>query len=162
MRLATVTVVVCSMTAVAYTGSTAAQEQRKTFKVLVLDALDGKPQSNVSVTYFCEGQGYKPDQEIKTGIDGSAEIPYQCEAGTRIEISVIPPENSKPAKTKEECGSVQAMTIEQILATGLISEPTGAGNIWCPNKQRSKLKAMPGQITVFVKKPTWWQRHVAG
>lgn len=139
-----------------------AQEPTKTFKVLVLDALDGKPQSDVSVNYFCEAEGYKRGQEVKTGSNGSAEIPYLCKAGTRIEISLSPPENSNPAKTKEECGTVEPMTIEQILATGLISEPTGAGNIWCPDKQRRRLKAIPGQITVFVKKPTWWQRHVAG
>lgn len=123
----------------------AAQEPARTFKVLVLDALDGKPQSQVSVNYSCEGQGYKRDQEVKTVGDGSAEIPYRCKAGIRIEISLFPPENSNPAKTKEECGTVEPMTIEQIVATGLISEPTGAGNIWCPDKQRRRLKAIPGK-----------------
>ena len=37
-----------------------------------------------------------------------------------------------------------------------------AGNIWCPNKVSKILKTAPGLVVIFVKKPTWWQPHVAG
>lgn len=129
--------------------------QTPTFHVLVLDALNGEPQPWVTVDYFCEGQGFKGNS-IKTGTDGKAEIPYMCKDGARIEISTNPPGN------KEECGGVDALKIDDILTGGFISEPTGAGGIWCPNRQRRKLHPVPGQVTVFVKKPTWWQAHVAG
>ena len=129
--------------------------QIPTFHVLVLDALNVEPQPQVTVDYFCEGQGFKGDS-VKTGSDGKAEIPYKCKDGARIEILLIPPGN------KDECGGVDALKISDILASGFISEPTGAGNDWCPNKQRRKLHTVPGQVTVFVKKPTWWQAHVAG
>lgn len=131
--------------------------QTLAFRLLVLDALNGEPQSGVRVEYFCEGEGFRGDS-INTASDGKAEIPSKCKCknGTRIEISELPPGN------KEECGGVDALTIGEILTKGFISEPTGAGNIWCPNKQRRRLRAVPGQVTVFVKKPTWWQAHVAG
>jgi hypothetical protein len=129
--------------------------QAPTFRVLVLDALNGEPQPQVEVDYFCEGQGFK-GESAKTGLDGKAEIPYKCKGEARIEISLIPLGN------KDECGGVDALEIGDILTNGFISEPTGAGNDWCPNKQRRKLHSVPGQVTVFVKKPTWWQAHVAG
>jgi hypothetical protein len=133
-----------------------ASGQTLKFKVLVLDALDGKPQAGVSVRYFCEGNGWTPLDEVKTGSNGLTEVPYKCEDGAEnITVEV-------PGETKEECGGVGVLRIGDILTRGIISEPTGAGGIWCPNKQRRKLKPVPGQVTVFVKKPTWWQSHVAG
>ena len=129
--------------------------QVPTFHVLVLDALNGRPQAQVKVNYFCEALGSKRDS-VKTGVDGKAEIPFECANGARIEIWLIPPGD------KDECGGVEPLKIGDILTAGFISEPNGAGNDWCPNKQRRKLHPVPGQVTVFVKKPTWWQAHVAG
>ena len=61
----------------------------------------------------------------------------------------------------EECGSLEPQTIEQILDVGVISKPTAAGGIWCPARISEKLKLLPGQVIIFAKKPTWWQKHVA-
>jgi hypothetical protein len=133
--------------------------QTPTFKVLVLDALNGKPQPGVSVEYFCPGQGWKRPPEVKTGPDGAAEVPYACKDGEEA-LNVFPP-GDKGAK--EECGGgPPEMKLSDIMTTGIISEPTADGNIWCPAKQRRKLKPVPGQVTIFVKKPTWWQSHIAG
>jgi hypothetical protein len=132
--------------------------QAPTFKVLVLDALNGKPQPGVRVEYFCPGQGLKPAPEVKTGSDGVAEVPYVCKEGE--EVNVFPPGDRA---AKEQCGGGPAnMKLSDIMTTGIISEPTADGNIWCPAKQRRKLKPVPGQVTIFVKKPTWYQSHIAG
>ncbi|MGA2217361.1 MAG: hypothetical protein ABSG51_04700 [Terracidiphilus sp.] len=126
------------------------------FKVLVLDALDGKPQAGVKVEYFCEGKGRSPQDEVKTGSDGITEVPYKWGDGAEnITVDV-------PGESKEECGGVGILRIGDILSRGVISEPTGAGGIWCPSKQRRKFGPVPGLVTVFVKKPTRWQSHVAG
>jgi len=47
------------------------------------------------------------------------------------------------------------------MQVGVISKPTADGGIWCPAKVSKKLKPIPGQVIIFVKKPTWWQKHVA-
>jgi hypothetical protein len=149
-RLATVVLVLLS------TLTTIAGAQSSNFNVLVLDALDGKPQSGAIVRYFCEGLGWNPQNEAKTGLNGIAEVPYQCQEGLEnITVDV-------PGEAKGECGGLGALKLSDILAKGIISEPNGAGGYWCPTKQRHKLKPVPGQVTVFVKKPTWWQSHVAG
>jgi hypothetical protein len=132
--------------------------QAPTFKVLVLDALNGKPQSGVSVEYICAGRREGRGQAT-TDANGVAEVPYPCEEGTE-EINVFPPEGKG---AKEQCGGGPAeMKLSDIRNTGIICEPTADGNIWCPTNQRRKLKPVPGQVTIFVKKPTWWQSHIAG
>ena len=50
-------------------------------------------------------------------------------------------------------------TEAQIIA---IVKEVESGGIWCPARVSKTLKSVPGQITVFVKKPTWWQSHGAG
>jgi hypothetical protein len=136
----------------------------QSFKVLVLDALNGKPQTNVRVDYFCEGQVGRslnsPMQSILTGSDGVAQVPFGCRNGARIELSVLPPGNDE--YSKEECGGLEPEPFDKIMANGFISDPSGAGNIWCPRKVSRKLKPVPGEVIIFVKKPTWWQVHVAG
>jgi hypothetical protein len=130
--------------------------QTPKFKVLVLDALDGKPQPGVVITSFCEGIGFSSFHEFKTASDGIADVIYYCDEGhEEIDVEV-------PGEAKGECGGLGALTLTDILTKGIISVPNGAGNYWCPTKQRRKLKPVPGQIIIFVKKPTWWQSHVAG
>jgi 5-hydroxyisourate hydrolase-like protein (transthyretin family) len=131
-------------------------------KVLVLDALDGKPQVKVIVQYSCEGQSWSPANEVSTGDDGKAEVPFKCGKEGRIGFSVFAPDWEHSEYAKSECGGLGAKTLEEILLTGFISDPSGAGNIWCPRKISRTLKPVPGQVTIFMKKPTWWQVHVAG
>jgi hypothetical protein len=134
--------------------------------VLVLDALSGKPQSGMDVLYFCEGNVNEHrlngiQEVVATDDTGVASIPFKCPSNVRIILSVVS-HTDRSWREKEECGGVEPQTLNQILATGFISDPASAGSIWCPVKISKKLKPIPGQVTVFVKKPTWWQAHVAG
>lgn len=133
-------------------------------KVLVLDALNGKPQPNVEIAYFCTGLPRKtppnpattsPYRAITNSV-GLALLTYPCGGGEQIEISVYPPDK------KEQCGDDVKTSLKDVISMGFISNPSAAGGIWCPTKVSKTLKSVPGQITVFVKKPTWWQSHVAG
>jgi 5-hydroxyisourate hydrolase-like protein (transthyretin family) len=125
--------------------------------VLVLDALDGKPQANVEVEYFCAGppRNSVPNRSI-TNKEGIAKISNFCNDKQKIEISVYPPNK------KEQCGDDAVMTFNDVVSVGFLSKPDSAGGIWCPNKVGRTLKPVPGQVIVFVKKPTWWQSHIAG
>jgi hypothetical protein len=83
---------------------------------------------------------------------GITTVSYACNEEQVIEIEVFPPNK------KEQCGDLNNIT-----SMGFLSNPTGAGGIWCPVKVSRALKPVPGgQVTIFVKKPTWWQSHVAG
>ena len=89
---------------------TAAESAGQTlkFKVLVLDALDGKPQIGVEVTSFCEGVGYIPHNEVKSGSDGVAEEAYQCKEGAeQITVDV-------PGEAKGECGGLGALKLSNM------------------------------------------------
>ena len=136
-----------------YQTSAGAQD----LKVLVLDALNGKPQANVEVEYFCAGPplNSKP-KTATTNIDGFAEISNYCNDNQKIEISVYPPNR------KEQCGDDAVMTFNEVVSAGFVSKPDSAGGIWCPTKVSRTLKPVPGQVILFVKKPTWWQSHIAG
>ena len=126
-------------------------------KVLVLDALNGKPQANVKVEYFCSNPRLLHNSEHKmtsTSNEGLAAFPNPCSDEEEIEIAVYPRE-------KEECG-VGPVTLKEILSVGFIAKPDADGGIWCPTKVSRTLKPVPGQVVLFVKKPTWWQSHVAG
>lgn len=126
-------------------------------KVLVLDALNGKPQANVEVESLCAGLPRNfSGKSALTNNKGIATIPYVCNDKQRIEILVYPPNK------KEQCGDDVNTNLGDVISLGFISNPSAAGGIWCPTKVSKTLKAVPGQITVFVKKPTWWQSHVAG
>ena len=133
-------------------------------KDLVLDALNGKPQANVEVAYFCTGLPRKtqpnpattsPLRAITNSV-GLALFANPCDAGEEIEVSVY------PADKKEQCGDDVKTNPNDVISMGFVSNPSAAGGIWCPTKVSKTLKSVPGQITVFVKKPTWWQSHVAG
>lgn len=125
-------------------------------QVLVLDALDGKFQANVAVEYFCVGppRNSVPSRAI-TNNEGFVKISNYCNDKQKIEISVYP-------TRKEQCGDDAVMTFDDVVSAGFISNPSSAGGIWCPTKVSKKLKPVPGQVIIFVKKPTWRQSHVAG
>ncbi len=128
----------------------------QSLNVLVLDALDGKPQPNVKVEYYCVGlpRNSGPNRAI-TNNEGFAKISNFCSDKQEIDISVYPPNK------KEQCG-VGPITLKEILSVGAVAQPDAAGGIWCPTKVSKSLKPVPGQVIIFVKKPTWWQSHVAG
>jgi hypothetical protein len=126
-------------------------------KVLVLDALDGKPQANVEVKYFCVGPpSNSAPQAATTNNEGFSTISNFCNEKQEIDILVFPPNN------KEECGGDAGMNFNDVLSRGFVSKPDSAGGIWCPTKVSRTLKPVPGRVILFVKKPTWWQSHVAG
>ncbi|HEX6770620.1 MAG TPA: hypothetical protein VF126_01250 [Acidobacteriaceae bacterium] len=132
------------------------QASAQDLKVLVLDALNGKPQANVEVEYFCtRTQHNSAHKKALTSKDGSAKFPNPCSTEEEIEILVSPPDK------KEQCG-VGPITLKDILSVGAVAKPDSAGGIWCPTKMSRTLKPVPGQVILFVKKPTWWQSHVAG
>jgi hypothetical protein len=125
------------------------------FQVLVLDALDGKPQSGVMVDYFCEGQVFDAAREVRTNLQGIAEVPFSCGSGTRIGLSV----NSVTTPTdKYECGWLRAVTLEEIMLSGVISKPNSDG-FWCPARVSRKLKPVPGRVILFIKRESWLQSH---
>jgi hypothetical protein len=128
-------------------------------QVLVLDALDGKPQANVKVEPLCSGlPRNSPGKTAFTNDKGIATVSYVCNEKQVIEIAVFPPNK------KEQCGADAKTNLNDATSVGFISDPSSAtiGGMWCPNKVSKKLKPVPGQVTIFVKKPTWWQSHVAG
>jgi hypothetical protein len=126
-------------------------------KLLVLDALDGKPQANVKVEYFCAGPPLNsPSKTALTNGEGLAKISNFCSDKQEIEISVFPPNK------KEQCGDDAVTTFNDAVSVGFVSKPNSAGGIWCPTKVSRNLKPVPGQVVLFVKKPTWWQSHIAG
>jgi hypothetical protein len=125
-------------------------------RVLVLDALDGKPQAGVNVDYLCDEIPHSTTTYKITDETGTAEVPFSCRPGNKIELDAV------PSSRKEGCGGGVAATLQEIESVGVISRPDSAGGIWCPTKISRKLTAVPGQVTLFVKKPTWWQSHVAG
>lgn len=131
--------------------------QSPQFKVLVLDALNGKPQRNVKVEWFCVGPPINQwGASTFTNEMGIATVSFACDEKKVIEIEVFPPNK------KEQCGDDVNTNLNDIVSMGFMSNPTAAGGIWCPTKVSKALKPVPGQVTIFVKKPTWWQSHVAG
>jgi hypothetical protein len=131
------------------------------FTVLVLDALSGKPQPNVTVGYNCtpnDPHGLNsPEESSLTGPNGATRIVYRCAANEKVAIGV-----DNIAGRKLQCGGLDALTLQEITSKGIVAQPGSAGSIWCPDKVSKKLKPQPGQVILFVKKPTWWQSHIAG
>ena len=125
-------------------------------RVLVLDASNGKPQAKVKVEYFCtRPQHNSAHQWTQTNGEGFLTFSNPCSEEEEIEITIYPTDH------KEQCG-VGAVTLKDILSVGVVAQPDAAGGIWCPTKVSKNLKPVPGQVILFVKKPTWWQSHVAG
>ena len=145
----------CWFLMVALSPQDKAMDQHLT--VLVLDALDGKPQAGVKVHYFCMGKvHHSPEKSTVTNLEGVAVVPYSCGDDDSIELSTSPPTR------KEQCGDVPSLAYSVIASGGVVSKPDAAGGIGCPTKVSRKLKPVPGQVIIFVKKPTWLQSHVAG
>lgn len=141
-----------------------APARAQTFKVRVVDALNGKPYDDIPIIYYCDdpAQLKISRKRTVTDSDGFAVVPYECKDGKRVKASTfISKGESIWAGKVEECGDLEPQTIEEILNSGVISKPTAAGGIWCPSKVRKKMKPSPGQVVIFVKKPTWWQTHIA-
>ena len=126
-------------------------------KVIVLDDLSGKPYGGIEVTYTCDGHTWTPSQRTKTDASGLAEVKYPCAAGEKLFIGTY-----IEGDRLSECGELEAQPLTKILNEGVISDPRSAGGIWCPAKISKRMKPVPGEVIIFVKKPTWWQSHVAG
>jgi hypothetical protein len=125
-------------------------------QVLVLDALNGKPQANVEIEYFCtRPQHNTAHRTARTNNEGLATFVNPCSNDEEIEMAIYPPDK------KEQCG-VGPITLKEIQTVGVVSKPDADGGIWCPPRVSRTLKPVPGQVILFVKKPTWWQSHVAG
>jgi hypothetical protein len=134
--------------------------QAQMFKVSVLNALNGTPFKGVKVFYICEGQYFDPSKWFMTDTNGIAEIPYVCR-DTRVKIDLGTGSDTIWDSKVEECGDLTYQTLQQILDIGIISNPTAEGGLWCPAKISKKMKPIPGQVIIFVKKPTWYQKNIA-
>ena len=123
-------------------------------RVLVLDALSGKPQSGAEVHYFCQSgtHNFLPADSDITNSEGIAIVAYRCKEDQKIEFFVT-------ALPKEECGGLDTVTFKEISSVGIISAPDGEGQMQCPTKISRKLRPVPGQVIIFIKKPSWWQSH---
>ena len=125
------------------------------FKVLVLDAVSGQPQSNMHVNFFCQDsrRNYSIEED-DTDDEGAVVVAYACkgeEPKIAIDVTGLP---------KEQCGGSEVVaTFEEISSKGIISAPDAAGEMHCTTKISRKLKPVPGQVVIFVKKPSWWQSH---
>lgn len=59
-------------------------------RVLVLDALDGKPQAGVNVDYLCGEIPHSTTAYEITDKTGTAEVPFSCRPGNKIELIAVP------------------------------------------------------------------------
>jgi hypothetical protein len=125
--------------------------------VLVLDALSGKPQSGVKVHYYCQSEprNFLPGDSDFTKSDGLAVVAYPCKADQKIVFDVT-------ALPKEECGDLPPLSLKEISEVGIISAPDGVGEMHCSTKISRKLKPVPGQVIIFIKKPSWLQYRFGG
>src|SRR5580698_188677 len=79
--------------------------QTLTFHVLVLDALNDKPQANVKIEPLCAGPPRNFfEQTVLTNDRGIATVSYACGERQEIELAVFPPNK------KEQCGGYAGMT----------------------------------------------------
>ena len=128
--------------------------EAQSFRVLVLDAGNGKPQEDMQVTYFCQDsrRNYSIEEE-DTDSRGIVVVPYKCKReGPTIVIDVT-------GLPKEQCGGSVVATFEEISKRGIVSAPDAVGEMHCTTKVSRKLKPVPGQVIIFVKKPSWAQAH---
>ena len=126
-------------------------------RVLVPDALNGKPQSGVEVHYYCQSETrnfFPVDLDI-TNPEGIALVSHPCQEDQKIVFFVT-------ALPKEECGGEPSLTFKEISEAGIINPPDAAGEMHCPTKISRKLKPVPGQVIIFIKKPSWFQYRFGG
>ena len=129
--------------------------EAQSFKVLVLDAVSGKPQRNIQVHFYCrDAMRNYAIEEDDTDSEGAVIIPYTCKGEDPSIVSFL------TGLPKEQCGSSEVVaTIKEIFSAGIISAPDAAGEMQCTTKISGKLKPVPGQVIIIVKKPSWWQSH---
>jgi len=129
--------------------------QAQEVKVLVLDALSGKPEAGAEVQYLCAGtrENYGQSAPVVTNGEGYVQVKITCRDKDKVQLWVL------PKLPKEECGDLNLFSVADVAASGMLADPTADGGIWCPKKASKKVKAIPGQVTLFVKKPTWIQSH---
>ena len=129
----------------------------QSLRVLVLDALNGKPQSGVEVHYYCQSDTHNffPVDSDITNPDGITWVSYPCKEDQKIVFFVT-------ALPKEECGGEPSLTFKEISEVGIISPPEAEGEMHCPTKISRKLKPVPGHVIIFIKKPNWWQYRLGG
>ena len=121
-------------------------------RVLVLDAVNGKPQPGAEVHYFCQSDTrniFPVDSDI-TNSEGIAIVSHPCKENQKIVFFVT-------ALPKDECGDLRPLTLNEVSVIGIISPPDGEGEMQCPTKISRKLKPVPGQVIIFIKKPSFWQ-----
>jgi hypothetical protein len=121
-------------------------------RVLVLDAVNGKPQRGAEVHHYCQtdARNIFPVDTDSTNSHGIAIVSYACKENQKMVFFVT-------ALPKEECADLQAVTLEQISGVGIISPPNGEGEMHCTTKVSRKLNPVPGQVIIFIKKPSFWQ-----
>jgi len=121
-------------------------------RVLVLDAVNGKPQRGAKVHHYCETETRNifPVETDITNSDGIAIVPYSCKENQKMSFFVT-------ALPKDECSDLRAVTFKQIFEEGIISSPDGEGEMQCTTKVSRTLKPVPGQVIIFIKKPSFWQ-----
>ena len=125
----------------------------ESIKVLVLDPVSGKPQNGVEVHYLCQrSPRNSPHKSGMTNPEGFVSVQDGCSRDEEIEFWVT-------ALPKEECGGLPALALREILSVGIVSAADGPGDMQCPTKISNKLKPLPGQVVIFIKKPNWWQSH---
>ena len=125
------------------------------FEILVLDAISGRPEANTKITFFCEAPR-TPSTSVFTDGSGLTHVPFYCSQGTKIQFTIY------PRIQKEQCGGNPSLTLEEILSKGVVSSPVSDGGLFCSStKFIKRLVPVPGRVVVFVKKPSWWQSHIA-
>ena len=114
--------------------------------------LERQAQSRVEVYYFCQSEthNFLPADSDITNSDGIAIVSYPCKDDQKIAFDVT-------ALPKEECGELHAVTFKEISEIGIVSPPDGERGMHCPTKISRKLKPVPGQVIIFIKKASWWQ-----
>jgi hypothetical protein len=83
---------------------------------------------------------------------GLAAISYTCNDEQTFSILVSPPNR------KEQCGDDAEMSFKVAVSVGIVSSPLSdgeMGGLGCPTRVSKNLKPIPGQVIMFVKKPTW-------
>ena len=115
--------------------------------VRVLDSETGKPLKGIWVPLSELSEKYKPKKVLnaKTNSRGIAEFQLPEPLPERIEFSFGPDEFAS-------CSEVQ-FAIDQILKTGVV-----AGNRCATSKPKSSARAAKGELVIFGKRITLWQR----
>src|SRR5882762_2049831 len=96
-------------------------------RVLVLDAVNGKPQRGAEVHHYCQTytRNIFPVASDTTNTHGIAIVSYSCKENQKMVFFVT-------ALPKDECADLGAVTFRQISGEGIVSSPDGEGEMQCP------------------------------